>query len=432
MKKTAYEKVVEHVLKQHKVTQKEHDALLKKIDHFMQEIRHALQKEKVNAYVMLGGSAAKGTFVKNDFDCDIFVRFLYDEYKDQNISDSMVKVLKKIPKIVCERVHGSRDYFQGIWKGMQCEIIPVLYVTKPWMAKNITDMSPLHVEWLNRRLTEKIRNEILLTKLFCKAQKVYGAESYMQGFSGHVVDLLTIYYGSFKALLENACLWEEKHVISMAPHTQEPLNTFNEDKLQSPLIIIDPVQPERNAAAALSYEQFYHFKNQAKAFLQKPSITFFKRKPVSLAVLKKRRKSIQKKPQCMLLLKAMPMHGKLDTIGTKILKALKKIEKTFQEEDFTVLDTNWDWEEAPKKPAILWFIIKEQKLSRKKEQKGPPLKMRKDVEAFQKKHKKTFFKEERIFAEVERNWTTPEALLAALLKRKDIKEKAKKWTVVKA
>ncbi len=432
MKKTVYEKVVEKILKQHKVTQKEHDSILKKMDYFMQEIRHALQKENVNAYVMLGGSAAKGTFVKNDFDCDIFVRFLYDEYKEQNISESMEKVLKKVPKIEYERVHGSRDYFQGVWKGLHYEVIPVLYVIKPWMAKNITDMSPLHVEWLNRRLTKELRDEILLMKLFCKAQKVYGAESYMHGFSGHVVDLLTIYYGSFKTLLENAELWEEKHVINMTPQPIDLLKDLNEDKLQSPLIIIDPVQPNRNAAAALGYEQFYHFKNQAKAFLQKSSTSFFKRKSVALATVKKRRKSIQKKRQCMLILKAMPTHGKLDTIGTKILKALEKIAQTFQHEEFTVLETNWDWEEMPKKPAILWLIIKEQKLSKKKEHIGPPLKMRKDVEAFQKKHKKTLFKEERIFAEVERKWTTPEALLSALLKRKDIKEKAKKWTAVKA
>lgn len=431
MKKTAYEKIVESVLKQYKVTQKEHDSILKKLDWFMGEVRHALEKEKVNAYVMLGGSAAKGTFVKNDFDCDIFVRFLYDEYKEQNISDCMERVLKKLHSMDYERVHGSRDYFQGVWKGMHYEIIPVLYVTKPWMAKNITDLSPLHVEWLNRRLTEKIRDEILLTKLFCKAQKVYGAESYMNGFSGHVVDLLTIYYGTFKNLLENACLWEEKHVINLTPHALDPLKNLNEDKLQSPVVIIDPVQPDRNACAALGYEQFYQFKNKATEFLQKPSLVFFKRKPVTLASVKKRRKIIQKKRQCMLILKAMPMHGKLDTIGTKILKAMEKIAKAFQNEEFTVLEANWDWEEVPKKPALLWFVIKEQKLTKKKEQRGPPLKMRKDVEAFQKKHKKTLFKEERIVAEVERKWTTPDALLASLLKRADIKEKAEKWTVVK-
>jgi tRNA nucleotidyltransferase (CCA-adding enzyme) len=248
-KETPFEKVCATILKKYKATQQEHDIILKRIDTLMHEIRMALQRSKINAYVMLGGSAAKGTFVKHDFDCDVFVRFQYDEYKNNDISSMLEKSLKKIKKITIERVHGSRDYFQGTWHGMNFEIIPVLYVIHPHQAQNITDMSPLHVEWLNQHINETLRDEILLTKLFCKAQKVYGAESYINGFSGHVIDLLTIYYGSFKNLLKAAELWEEKHFITMTSHNVR-IQDLNQDKVLSPIILIDPVQPNRNAAAA--------------------------------------------------------------------------------------------------------------------------------------------------------------------------------------
>ena len=33
---------------------------------------------------MLGGSAAKSTYIKNDFDCDIFVRFNYNKYAKED------------------------------------------------------------------------------------------------------------------------------------------------------------------------------------------------------------------------------------------------------------------------------------------------------------------------------------------------------------
>ncbi len=197
-KRDAFNKTTITILKKYKVTKQEHDELLRTIDAFLHEIRTALTKENIDAYVMLGGSAAKGTFLKHDFDCDVFVRFIYDKYKEKDISTILEKALKRMTATTYSRVHGSRDYFMGVLKTLHYEIIPVLYINDRRMAKNITDVSPLHVEWLNQHLTEDLRDHILLTKLFFKAQKVYGAESYMNGFSGHIVDLLTIYYGSFR------------------------------------------------------------------------------------------------------------------------------------------------------------------------------------------------------------------------------------------
>ncbi len=429
-KQNSFQTVTETILKKNKVTQKEHDEILQKIDSFLHEIRAALQKEKIEAYAMLGGSAAKGTFLKHDFDCDIFIRFVYDQYKEKDISELLEKALKKIAKLDYERVHGSRDYFQGKWKDLHWECIPVLYIQNKDMARNITDVSPLHVEWLNQHLSEKLRDEILLTKLFFKAQKVYGAESYMNGFSGHIVDLLTVYYGSFKELLENIENWGEKQVINMTQH-QINLNQLNPDKLQSAIIVIDPIQPERNAAAAVSYEQFYQIKNQATLFLENPSTEYFKRKAITKKELIEMKKEAQKTDAIFIALQALPMHGKLDTIGTKITKALEHIETELRINDFTVEKTGWDWEEVQEKPMLVWLQIKEKELSKTKEHIGPPLKLHNDVEAFRKKHKKVYFREEKIYAIVARKYTTPLKLIQDALKKKDINEKAKKWKIVK-
>lgn len=428
--KNSFDTVTQTILKKYKATPKEHTQILKKIDSFIHELRLALQKQHREAYVMLGGSAAKGTFLKHDFDCDVFVRFQYDTYKDQNISEVLEKVLKKIQKIKYEQVHGSRDYFQGIWQGLPYEVIPVLAITTNSQAKNITDMSPLHVEWLNQHLTQELRDQILLTKLFLKAQKVYGAESYMHGFSGHVVDLLTIYYGSFKSLLENIVQWQEKEIINLTPHPVY-LNALNPDKLQSAIILIDPVQPDRNAAAAVGFEQFYQIKNQAAAFLKGPSSAFFERKVLGKTELLQKKQLATQKNAAFFVLKAQPLHGKLDTIGTKILKAFEFLQQEFKRHDFTLMDSGWDWAEEQDQPALLWFVVQEKKLPATKEHLGPPLKLQKDVAAFQKKHKKTYFQKERICAIVSRKYTTPEALLHDIVKLPFVKERARKWGVAK-
>jgi tRNA nucleotidyltransferase (CCA-adding enzyme) len=427
---TKLDKVTKAILKKHKATKKEHDLILKRVDSFNHEIRAALQNAKIDAYVMLGGSAAKGTFVKDDFDCDVFVRFQYDKYKEKDISKLLEKALKKIKGIKVERVHGSRDYFQGVWHKMDFEVIPVLYCTHPNQAKNITDMSPLHVEWINQHIDNKLRDQILLTKLFCKAQKVYGAESFVNGFSGHVVDLLTTHYGSFKTLLKKAATWEEKTVINMSRKAVKPKD-MNPDKVQGPLILIDPIQPERNAAAALDYEQFYTFKNQAKALLRKPETSFFKRKNVTKTDLKKKKRDAIKRDQVMLTLNALPLHGKLDTIGTKMYKGMEHVRKVMKHYDFTVLKSNWDWVEDQDVEALMWFIVREESLPKTKKHLGPPLKMQKDVKAFQKRHKKFTIENERLVAEVKRKYTTPMQVLKAVLKEPEMKKRVRKWSIVK-
>jgi tRNA nucleotidyltransferase (CCA-adding enzyme) len=48
-----------------------------KIERVMAAIRHGLEERELKAQVILGGSAAKGTLLRDDFDVDIFVRFDY-------------------------------------------------------------------------------------------------------------------------------------------------------------------------------------------------------------------------------------------------------------------------------------------------------------------------------------------------------------------
>ncbi len=225
----------------------------------LDSINSEIKKKKIKAMAVLGGSIAKGTFLKDDYDCDIFVKFNLS-YKKKDISNLLEKILKTFPRV--NRIHGSRDYFNFKSNGINFEIVPVLNIKKAEQEINITDCSPLHVKWVKDNLDKnpKLSDEIRLTKAFCKACNVYGAESYLRGFSGHVLDILTIYYNGFIPLLENAVKWKEKEVIDFNNyHKGSALERLNKSKLSS-LIVIDPIQPERNAAAVLSKENFLLFK----------------------------------------------------------------------------------------------------------------------------------------------------------------------------
>ena len=136
----------------------------------------------------------------------------------------------------------------------------------------------MHSKWVNKH--KKRVNEMKLTKQFCQAQNVYGAESYIRGFSGYICEIITVYYGSFLNLIKSAAKWNDKVVIDVQKYYKgkDVFKLVNTSKLVSPLIVIDPVQKDRNAAAALNEDKFEAFKNAAKEFLKHPSKDFFAEK----------------------------------------------------------------------------------------------------------------------------------------------------------
>ena len=71
-----------------------------------------INKNQKSIKAVLGGSGAKGTWLKT-FDADIFVLFDYNKFRDKSdkLSDILEKELNKRFKRVI-RLHGSRDYFQ--------------------------------------------------------------------------------------------------------------------------------------------------------------------------------------------------------------------------------------------------------------------------------------------------------------------------------
>jgi tRNA nucleotidyltransferase (CCA-adding enzyme) len=385
-----------------KITPKEDKILKKEINEVVDKINSELKKLNVKATAVVGGSFAKETHLIDDHDCDIFARFDY-KYKDQNISDLLEKVLRKFK---ATRLHGSRDYFLFRNK-LNFEVVPVLNVSRPEKALNVTDVSPLHVAWVKKR---KKNREIRLAKAFCKAQNIYGAESYIKGFSGHVLDILTIYYGSFMNLLKASQKWKEKTVIDIHKEHKDALFELNASKIQGPLIVIDPIQPERNASAALGNEAFETFIEKAKEFLKNPSERFFEKKTLN-----------KKDVKDAIILDVVPLEGKKDVIGAKIMKAHEAVQRELESNGFKIKDSGWAWNDE----TFIWFKLKDDKLNKETTVQGPPVKMKEYVAAFKKKHKKTFEKKGKLYAKTERKYTDAKELIRDIIKSKDIKERVK-------
>ncbi len=357
-------------------------AELKKIEESTSElvetIRRNLKKQKINSQVFVGGSSAKNTLIKKSkYDIDIFVRF------DKKYSDNLSKLLKRALPKNAKTIHGSRDYFSILENGIHFEIVPVLKINKPEEAQNITDLSYFHVNYVKNQINKnkKLADEIRLAKAFAYYQDCYGAESYVNGFSGYAIELLVIHYKTFMNFLKAmAKIKENQQKLMLDPdkkykNRQEIEEKLNPSKLMSPIILIDPTFRERNALAALSQETFDVFQKSCRAFLANPSSKFFELENKELELEKKYTGRVQK-------IEISTNRQAGDIAGTK----LKKFSRYFEREIsryFFVEKIDFEYVERINK-GIIFLVAKPKKHI---EIFGPPLEMREAVSKFKKAHK---------------------------------------------
>lgn len=356
--------------------------------------------------IVLGGSGAKGTWLKGTHDVDIYVKFNPKKYKGKDISKILSTELKKKFSRV-STLHGSRDYFQVVKEKFTFEIVPIMDIKKASEAFNITDISPLHTQWVGKY--SKLADDIRLGKAFCRAHSCYGAESYIRGFSGYVLEILVIHYGSFEKFIKAVVNWKPKEHIDFAKHGVE----LNRAKTQSPLILIDPVQPDRNAAAALSREQYETLIAAAKRFVKNPSEEFFIKKELTVEDLKAKAKG-----KALVLFEVVPLTGKEDVVGAKLLKAFNYIKKIFLREGFTVYDASWSWN----KNALFYFIVNPDLLPEFKVHYGPKVSQERHSSRFREKNKKyeVFEDKGRLCAKIPRKFRDAKSFSSNLVKDKSI------------
>lgn len=382
----------EKILSKIKPTKKEEQEVNLKVNEFLNTLNLKLK----NAKAIVGGSFAKGTWLSQQHDIDVFV--LFEDNK--NMAEILEKAVKSCFKKY-EKIHGSRDYFIVDFKNLSFELIPVLKIKKAEDAQNITDVSPMHVDWVRKNI-KNLADDVLLTKNFLKVNGFYGAETYVGGFSGYLVELLVIYHHGFMNFIKNSAKLKEGTLIHFGK------NWFHSEQ-EFPLVVIDPVQSNRNAAAAFRKDKFLDFIDLCKKFISKPSEKFFVEKKIDL-------KSYD------LVFKVEPLKGSKDVAGTKMLKSFEKIKNELDKE-FGVKDSGWFWKEH----GYFYFKVKNKKLDKFRKHFGPPLRLEKDTIKFRNKYKKfkVSIENNRSFVMLPRNIVNLKDFTKFILKNKEIKWRVK-------
>lgn len=365
------------------------------LKNFISNLEKRLKMSGIKAEVFIGGSFAKKTMIKKgDYDIDIFLRF-DEKYKDAEISKMTLKLIKeaeKNKKIIL--IHGSRDYFKvDVNPCFFVEVIPVIKITKPKEAGNITDLSYFHVSYIKKKIkTEKMLEEIRLAKAFCHANKCYGAESYINGFSGYALELLIYHYKSFLNFVKAMTKIKEREMIDIEKlykNKQEIAMNMNSAKMNSPVILIDPTFKERNALAALSKETFEQFQEACRKFLKKPAAELFEVKQTDLEKIKK---DAHKNKSEFILISLETDKQEGDIAGSKLIKFYRHLSEEIGK-FYKISNRGFNYSKGKK--AEVFFVVKSRGEIIAN---GPDIKDKKNAIMFKKKHKSIFIKNSRLYA----------------------------------
>jgi len=363
---------------------------------FREEIENKFKTFNIGAEIFVGGSFAKKTLMKKGmYDIDVFARF-NESYKGKDISKLLEKTVGKIKIGKVSLVHGSRDYFKIEPRNQNffIEIIPVIKVKNPKEAENITDLSYFHVTYIRKKLnTEKLLEEARLAKAFCHANKCYGAESYINGFSGYALELLIHHYKGFLNFLKAMIKVKDKLIIDIEKlhkNKYELKINMNSAKMSSPIVLIDPTYKDRNALAALSEETFKNFQEACRKFLKNPSEEMFELKKIDF---EKEKKDSEKNKSEFILLEMKTDKQEGDIAGSKLLKFYKHLAEDIKR-FYDVKKEGFEYNNE--QDAKCFFTVK-----KKKEIifSGPESKDKaENIKRFKQRHKDVFEKKGRLFA----------------------------------
>ncbi|MGC8970095.1 MAG: CCA tRNA nucleotidyltransferase, partial [Conexivisphaera sp.] len=218
----------------------------------------------------LGGSYAHDTWLAGHADVDVFLLLEPGTDLEAEGLRAAERALELAGAGRVERRYAEHPYMSGEVEGIRVEVVPCYRVPRgSWMSA--ADRSPYHTEYLLGRLNDPLRDEIRATKAFMRAQGIYGAEIKVRGFSGYLVEVLTLSYGNLVGLMRAAASWRPGEVVSPEP-LQADVAAIHRGAL---LVVPDPVDQRRNLGAAVSAWSLGRFVVASEMFLEEPDTKFF-------------------------------------------------------------------------------------------------------------------------------------------------------------
>lgn len=318
--------------------------------------------------VEFGGSYAKGTWISAEQggDIDIFIKF-----KKETAEKKFIEVSKKVGFQALKKFHpyvkySDHPYVEAKIKTTKVNVVPCYNVEKgDW--KSAADRTHFHTEFMLESLSGEMKNDVRLLKKFLMSNEIYGAEIAKQGFSGYVAEVLIWSFGSFEKVLKEFAKMNEGQIIGKS--TKE---------FDTVISIMDPIDSNRNLAAAISEENIGRFVLASRGFLKKPSMNFFRsrKRRVKSDILKN-----------VILVRFQFKTRSPDIIWGQIKRASSALNMQLKLAGFKVIRNTAITDEA--NDASLIFLLDSLVIPELFVREGPEYFNENDASSFVKKNKKT-------------------------------------------
>ena len=236
----------------------------------LSKVRRLARTHHLHPKVVLGGSFAKGTWLSETLEIDIFLLFPREITANELESEGLLLAKQSLLGDRPTLRYAQHPYVEAFIQDFRINLVPC-FETKLGEWKSAADRSPFHTKYMNNHLSQKLRKEVRLLKLFMKRVGIYGSEIKVQGFSGYACEVLILKYRTFLSTLANVSRWKEREVVCI-----EPSVPAMADQVKEQLIILDPIDHNRNLGMAISPQKIGQFVLSSRSFLSSPGMMFFR------------------------------------------------------------------------------------------------------------------------------------------------------------
>ncbi len=379
------------------------------------EVRSILVSNGFDGDVSIQGSVAKDTWLRGEADLDIFAGFTPSTNRAEWVERVIPALRKGLSRFEIVERYAEHPYLEFHVDRVRVNVVPY-YIVKRGEWKSATDRTPFHTEYMKSHLTPETHVQARLLKRFMKGIGVYGAEIRIGGFSGMLAETLVLNYGSFAQTLEEASHWDNKVRIQV----EKSEGARSVDHSDSSLVVVDPVDPKRNLAAAVRSVRLWSLVAASRQFLQEPSIQYFyPRTPKAHSKSEFQRKLKDSEGFLATVFPHPPMV--VDVLWGQLLSLEKSLVGLLQRFDFRVARSH-AWSDDRKLGVVL-FELETTELSTTRVHLGPPVARREESQAFLERHRSSpttvrgpYVQDERWVVERKREFPSAAELLRRVFK----------------
>jgi len=415
-----YRKVLLNVLKRIKPT-KEQEKKIKSLSKKALTVVNKLAK-KYKGKGMLAGSITRDTWLPDKLEFDIFVLFPESMKKEK-----LEKVGLEIGKSAIKKLRGSfsieyaeHPYVSGVVEGVRIDIVPCFEVPSAEKIKSAVDRTPFHVRYIEKNLKKAQADEVRLLKQFLKAHGLYGADIKTEGISGYVSELLIIKYKNFINCLKAISKWKPGEVIDLAGfYKKSEYPKLRKEFRGNTLILIDPVDRNRNAAAALSAKNFFFLKKVAQKFLKEPREEDFFPPKIQPITEEELRKFLNERGTQLIIVKFIPPKVVPDILWSQLRKFAERLQSILEETKYEFKVFSKDSFTDERFIAAVVLEMEVYRLPFVQKRIGPPIFDQDNSKKFLEKYSQdlTYIEDDRWVAETKREFITAKSKIEDSLKK---------------